>query len=209
MLSYRNSPHAVPCAWTPLSAVVLHGIFCPRWCGRAGHSENYGMEFMCSSTRLGKPSFSHARARNTKDIYHLAFQEHTKLVADAAGCCGRNKLCIFSLCTDPTVPDFWLGFDVGRMVYGCGAVPTAHHTSRSSLCRRYDSVCQPSSSHPLSFHRVRSVSGWNGLPTDQPFSPALLGYGAGSGEQLQFFGGTQFDSVDSAEPWHRVLAGPA
>jgi len=46
-------------------------------------------------------------------------------------------------------------------------------------------------------------------PPISPFSPALLGYGAGCGEQLRSFGGTQFDSVDSAEPWHRVLARPA
>ena len=174
-----------------------------------GHSENYGMEFMCPSARLGKPSFPDARAWNTKHLYRLTFQEHTQLVADAAGCCGHNKLCIFSLCTDHTVPDSWLGFVVGKMVYSSGAVPTAHHTSLSSLCWWYDSVCKSGSNHSLSFSRVWSVSCWNGLSTSQLISPTLLGYGTGNGQQFRSCGGNQLVSVDSAEPWHRVLAGPA
>lgn len=140
------------------------------------------MEFMRSSARFGKPSFSNAGTRNTKHLYRLTFQEHTQLVADAAGCCGRNKLCIFSPCTDPIVPDFWLGFVVDRMVYGYGAFPTAHHTSLSSLCWRYDSVCKSGSNHSLSFSRVWSVSCWNGLSTSQLISPTLLGYGTGNGQ---------------------------
>ena len=176
------------------------------------HSGREVLQLYCEAPcgRLGKPARVLVGFIKTCDLAPGEAQE-VKISAPLASFASYDDEKEFAYLLEKGEYIFYLGTDV-RSAERCGEYTLDKDIIVEQLARR-SPAREP-------FKRIKATP--NGFEyVDAPVSresikqtildnlPAAVPQTVDRGIKLRSFGGTQFDSVDSAEPWHRVLARPA